>query len=261
MRKTLYPLLALLLGAGGLALRLWQLSLAMDARTGLLQLHHPATYALIALTVCALLTLFLCSAVLSRQAQDWQSAFRCTSMPLQLLSILGGAGYGVSAVLLGRELLRDGFPFSLRENPFQAVFVVLLLAACAAILSVVLRNGKKTELALAPVVPGFTSCVWLVLTYHTNASDPCVLAYLWQILAVIAVCLAWYYAAGFSFQRPRPRRTVFFHLSAAFLCITVLMDPVELSQRVLFLSSALWFLARSAILVGNTRESGKREDA
>ena len=59
MRKTLYPLLALLLGAGGLALRIWQLSLAKDARTGLLQLHHPATSALIALTVCALLTLFL----------------------------------------------------------------------------------------------------------------------------------------------------------------------------------------------------------
>ena len=260
MRKRLYPLLALLLGAAGLALRIWQLTRAIVLKTGLLLLHHSSTYSLIALTICGLLALFLCSATLSREAQDWRSAFRCTNMPLQLLSIVGGAGYGVASLLLLRELALAGLPYSLRENPFQGVFALLLLAACAAILSVVLRNGEKTELALAPVVPGFTSCIWLVLTYHTNASDPCVMAYLWQILAVIAVCLSWYYAAGFSFQHPRPRRTVFFHLTAGFLCILSLADPMELSQRVLFLTNALWFLSRAAVLIDNTRVSGKREE-
>lgn len=260
MRKKLYPLLALLFGVAGFALRIRQLTLARAPKTHMLLPHHPATCALIALTAGALLVLVICSATLSRQAQDWCSSFQSESGLLRTLSAIGAAGFGAAALLLCQELIAAGLPSSLRENPFQAVFVILLLVSCAAALSLIRWNGRKGALSLSPVLPGFTSCIWLVLTYHSNASNPSVLAYIWQILAVIAACFAWYYTAGFAFQRPRPRRTVFFHLAASFLCITAIADQVALSQRILLAATALWFLTRAAVLIDNTRFTGKRED-
>ena len=75
---------------------------------------------------------------------------------------------------------------------------------------------------------------------------------------MIAACMSWYYTAGFAFQHPHPRRTVFFYLMTITLCITALADRTELYQQVLLASTALWFLGRSILLVDNTQYSGKR---
>ena len=61
--------------------------------------------------------------------------------------------------------------------------------------------------------------------------------------------MSWYYTAGFAFQHPHPRRTVFFYLMTITLCITALADRTELYQQVLLASTAPWFLGRSILLV------------
>lgn len=258
MKKILYPLLALALGAAGYLLRTRQLAEAIHPDTGLLILAHPATYALIGLTAGAALVLLILSLTVASEAQNWYAAFHADSPLPRLLSYIGALGFGATTLLVLYLLTLSGLPYSLLELPFQSFFGLLMIFACAAAFFLTGRNGDSGSTSLAPVIPGFTCCVWLVLTYHSNASNPSVMAFLWQLLAVIAACMSWYYTAGFAFQHPHPRRTVFFYLMTITLCITALADRTELYQQVLLASTALWFLGRSILLVDNTQYSGKR---
>ena len=258
MKKILYPLLALALGAAGYLLRTRQLAEAIHPDTGLLILAHPATYALIGLTAGAALVLLILSLTVASEAQNWYAAFHADSPLPRLLSYIGALGFGATTLLVLYLLTLSGLPYSLLELPFQSFFGLLMIFACAAAFFLTGRNGDSGSTSLAPVIPGFTCCVWLVLTYHSNASTPSVMAFLWQLLAVIAACMSWYYTAGFAFQHPHPRRTVFFYLMTITLCITALADRTELYQQVLLASTALWFLGRSILLIDNTQYSGKR---
>lgn len=258
MKKVLYPLLALIFGAAGYILRARQLAEATDPDTGLIPLAHPATYALIGLTLVAALVLAILSLTVANEAQNWYSAFHSEILLPRLLSYAGALGFGVSTVLIGYLLYLSGLPYSLSEMPFQSLFGLLMIFACLAAFFITARNGDSGNTSLAPLFPGFTCCVWLVLTYHSNASNPSVLAFVWQLLAVISACMAWYYTAGFAFQHPHPRRTAFFSLMTVTLCVTAIADHCELYQQALLAATALWFLGRSVLFLDNTQYSGRR---
>ena len=70
MKRIYYPLLALALGVIGFFLRMQQLSVALSPSTGMPILHHPYSYALIALTVIGTLLLFFLSFFVANEAQD-----------------------------------------------------------------------------------------------------------------------------------------------------------------------------------------------
>lgn len=257
MKKLFYPFLALALGVAGFLLRTQQLTAALDSDTGMLVLHHPLTYAVIGLTAGAVFILLILSLFVSNEAQDWYSAFHTETILPRLLSVLAVLGFCSGTALIFRMLLFDGLPGSLLTQPFLSFFGLLMIFASLAILVLLIRNGDNGSYALAALLPGFASCVWLVLTYHNNASNPSVLAFAWQLLAVISACFGWYYTAGFAFRHPHPRRTTFFSLLTATLCIICLADRTDLYQQILLVSNALWFLSRSMLLIDNTQYSGK----
>ena len=144
-----------------------------------------------------------------------------------------------------------------QTQPFLLFLGILSLCATTAILFMVLRNGDSGSWSLAPLIPGFTSCVWLVLTYHSNASNPSVMSFAWQVFAVSSAALAWYFTASFAFQFPRPQAATWFSLLTVMLCLIALADSVELYQKVLLAATALWFLVRSILLIDNAEYSGK----
>lgn len=258
MKKALYPFLALVFGVAGYILRARQLTEAVDPDTGLLLLHHPATYALIGLTAGAALVLLILCLSVANEAQNWYAAFHADTLLPQLFSYAGALGFGISTLLIGYLLYVSGLPQSLLAMPFQSFFGLLMLFACISAFFITVRNGDSGNTSLAPLFPGFTCCVWLVLTYHSNASNPAVLTFVWQLLAVICACLAWYYTAGFAFQHPHPRRTAFFSLMTVTLCVTAIADRTELYQQVLLAATALWFLGRSVLFLDNAQYSGRR---
>lgn len=136
-----------------------------------------------------------------------------------------------------------------------------MLCATAAVFFMVLRNGDSGSWSLAPLIPGFMSCVWLVLTYHSNASNPSVMSFACRSLPS-APPPAWYFTASFAFQFPPvPKRPHWFSLLTVMLSVSALADSVELYQKVLLAASALWFLVRSTCssttpsTAGNTRSN------
>lgn len=258
MKKVLYPLLALLLGAVGYLAHARQLSLAVDSSTGLPIFHHPLTYGLIGGTVGAALLLLILSIFVANEAQNWYAAFHTEMLLPRLFSFLATLGFSAATALIFQLLLASDLLQSLLTQPFLAFFGLLMIFACLAAFFLTLRNGEGGNHSLATLLPGFACCIWLVLTYHNNASNPSVLTFAWQLLAASSGCLAWYFTAGFAFQRPHPRRTVFLSLLTITLSMTALADRTELYQQVLLASTALWFVGRSILLIDNAQYSGKR---
>ena len=147
-----------------------------------------------------------------------------------------------------------------QTQPFLLFLGILMLCATAAVFFMVLRNGDSGSWSLAPLIPGFMSCVWLVLTYHSNASNPSVMSFAWQVFAVSSAALAWYFTASFAFQFPRPQAATWFSLLTVMLSVIALADSVELYQKVLLAATALWFLVRSILLIDNAEYSGKHTE-
>lgn len=258
MKKVLYPLLTLLLGTAGYLVHARQLSIAIDSSTGLPIFHHPLTYALIGGMTGAALLLLILSIFIANEAQNWYAAFHSDAVLPRLFSFLAALGFSASTALIFQLLLTSDLPQSLLTQPFLAFFGLLMIFACLAAFFLTLRNGESGNHSLATLIPGFTCCIWLVLTYHNNASNSSVLSFAFQLLAASSGCLAWYFIAGFAFQRPHSRRTVFFSLLTVILSMTALADRTELYQQVLLASTALWFLGRSVLLIDNAQYSGKR---
>ena len=238
MKRIYYPLLALVLGVIGFFLRTQLLSVALSPSTGMPILHHPYSYALIALTILGTLLLFFLSFFVANEAQDWYSAYHAAPL-LQGLEFLSAAAFLVGTGMIFYTLfltyLSNGggnlLAVLFQTQPFLLFLGILTLCATAAIFFMVLRNGDSGSWSLAPLIPGFMSCVWLVLTYHSNASNPSIISFAWQVFAVSSAALAWYFTASFAFQFPRPQAATWFSLLTVMLCLIALAESVELYQK------------------------------
>ena len=109
MRKDFaLPALALVGGAAGFAVRLWQRSSALDPTTNLFTHGAPATWALLALTaVVAVLALVLCSGGRTISEEEAGRAFQCSSTGYMTLMVVAGMGFLVSAAAGVSQLMED----------------------------------------------------------------------------------------------------------------------------------------------------------
>ena len=273
MRKEiLLPGLALTGGVIGAALRRWALTAAFEPDTGLAIATHPAMLALTAFTAAIVLALaLLCRACPVKLADaSYHKAFYAPEMPLPVISQAAAVVLGLSAILLLSEvpplylsrlteLELDGYvgPNQLRSFLFAAPELAQSLLGLAAAVSLFFAarglagEGGKLGFGTTVLLPGFYTCIWLINAYRDLATDPVILAYFWHLLAIIAVVLALYYAAGFSYQNVRPRLTLFFSLLGVFSCLTTLPDPHSLVELLALAAFLLWLTAASIALLRN----------
>ena len=79
----------------------------------------------------------------------------------------------------------------------------------------------------------------MVLEYRMRAADPVVLRYVYDFLALCAASVAFYYKAGFAFDRPRPSRTVLFSMIACYFCLVAMPGVSGNAQPIFFYCLAL----------------------
>ena len=72
---------------------------------------------------------------------------------------------------------------------------------------------------------------------------------------VVAVLLALYFIAGFSFERPKVRRTTFFSLMGVYFSIVTLADVHDLAFTLLYAFAFLYLLANTIVLLTNVRRN------
>ena len=262
MRKELVlPVTAIVGGAIGFFLRRLELATAFEPDTGLPIPDMPVTWALISAAVAVVL-LLLCLGVGKGFEGGYDQAFRARDAAPYMMGMTAGAFLTAAAgVLLLLKLPRlyaeasletSGFPM------FSLVPMVLLAVLCLCSAWSVLMLGKnnyrgeeKGKYSAWLLIPAYTCCMWLIVSYQEHSGDPIILDYVYQLFAVIAAVLGCYFLSGFGFGRSRPAAAAFFSAEAMYFALVTLADAHEPAFLLLYAGCFFYFAASSVALLYN----------
>lgn len=280
MRKAfLYPAVAIACGEVGFFLRRWELSSAFEADTGLPIPGAPAFWALLAFSLAVAVLFLLLS---RREAQPFEGGYDqafaakgntlyLAVMVLSALLLLVGGGLLFAALPeeYGTAQAQAGLGGT---NPMLSILPKLILAGLSVVsFFCVLALGRsgyrgegKGKNSLPLLLPGYLAAFWLITAYQTRAGDPLRQDYIYEVCAIIAVLLAAYFISGFSFEKGKPGRAIFFSLLAVYLCLVTLADGHSLAAVLLFGAFVLYLTAAAALLLfngdGRMRRTTRREE-
>ena len=135
--------------------------------------------------------------------------------------------------------------------------VALCLGGCPCVLLWVRQlsregEGRRENLALLELCLLF--CFWLISDYQVRAADPVVMDYAYEVFAIAASVMAFYYLAGYSFQTGKPRRTLAACLLAAYFSLVTLADGHELTDTLRFGFVILFMVAHAALILSKPNE-------
>lgn len=287
MRKEfLLPALALGGGLAGLALRLWELSSAFEADTGLPVSGAPATLVLAGFSAAVLLALvLLCRGTGQGFQGSYDEAFQAAGSTPYLTVMVAAAflmaGSGVLLLAQAGGVLSESLAasagaglglsglFQLLLSVGRELLLAILALASAASLFLLGKNNYKGEgkgeRSGCLLTPAYTACVWLIVSYLDHSGDPIVLDYVYQLFAVVAAVLGSYFLAGFGYQRPKGFPAAFFSLAAMYFCLVTLADRHTPAELLLYVGYFLYFagsvhvlLAHLARPLGPRMPGGKR---
>lgn len=270
-RALILPVTAIAGGAAGFFLRRLELATAFEPDTGLPIPDMPVTWALIALSAAVAVLLLPLSLGAGRGMEGgYDQAFQARDNLPYMMGMTAGAFLTAAAgVLLLLKLPRlyaeasletSGFPM------FSLVPMVLLAVLCLCSAWSMLMLGKnnyrgeeKGKYSAWLLIPAYTCCMWLIVSYQEHSGDPVILDYVYQLFAVIAAVLACYFISGFGFQRSRPGLTLFFSGEAMYFTLVTLADTHEPAFLLLYGGYFFYFAASSvALLRGLSRPLGPR---
>lgn len=251
LKKHLLLLFALLGGVGGFVLRSWQLQSAFEPYTGLPISGAPSTIAisLFSLVMAALFAL-LCYRGRSVDAAYHRQESNRSFLVLLVTCLAGGATAVAAFGFFQEGKLMQQIQGS---SPLLTyLFALLTLGSGGALLLIAFRRyQQKTQLnSLALLLPAFSGCLWLMVSYQRLAGDPFVTDYIFQLFAIMSGMLAHYFIASHSFQTQRSTAicatsglAIYFSLTAlAYAPFTA--DGFLCMAQVLYFAATLWLLSR-----------------
>ena len=263
-RHILFPAAAVVLGAAGCAVRLWERSSAYDPLSGLTTVAAPSAVVLLVLTAAAVAAAF----VLARQKHrsfsgGYDEAFYAPNAGYPVLILLSAVALlaaGILAFLTYRAdlaLFADGY---LKTRPPIILPLLTVLAIRSALcLFPIAQNGyrgwgkgKRSALLLAPA---FLCCIWLVASYLEESGNPDMMSFVFGRMAAVTVTLALYYVASFSFEKAKPGRLIFFSVTGIFFSFVSLSDTGAWYLKLMSLFSILYLTAQLSALSWNDGEA------
>ena len=259
MRRDIFLMaLALIGGAAGFFLRVWQRVAAYDPVTELFDTSAPASVLLIAwVFVVGLLALLLGRG--GRALERPEEAFLCPSAGYMTMMTAGGMCFLLSAALGVPELITryQAWQVDPQRHMLPVAFFVsvlcCLLGSVGALVSG--RNNYRGVTGLqvrAPATfPAYAALPWLMALYQDDSRDPIMIRVFVPLMAAVFLLLALYQQAAFFFRRPHPVRFTFFAVLGVALGLTSLADHPGLFQSISTLSfvfctlGALWALSQN----------------
>ena len=239
MRKdVVLPALALTGGVAGFFLRRWQWDSAYQPDAGLFVHGAPATYALLGLTALLAVLFLFALWKMQKGLDDFLPAFALFSTGQEILYVsawlllIAAGGFGMMGGFKTLRLWQASpgmYQLSLPVSQLLtgalcifAGFGVLYMGRMAC-----RRKLSEQECLLAPF-PALAALVWLFSTHLKHGTEPVLMKYAFNLFAVLLLTLAHYYAAGFLYGKPRPRRTAFCALMGTAVGIISLADLPDL---------------------------------
>ena len=280
MKKyLLWPLMAVIGGAGAFVLRLLQRSTGFEADTGL---PIPGNLYALLLAVWFVLLAVVCLVAARRLLPAdrenpplFPAGFSVASaglltpavMGIFLLAVSGVLdlllGFSGASALTGSGELVTVFVTAPGDQLFTGgehllVGVLSLLMAVSLFPAIPACRVRPESDARRPfqgallLVPVCCLVVRLVLTYRAVSTDPSLVNYYPELLAVVFLTLGFYRLSSFAFRSGRTRRFALYAVLAIAFCLATLADLPDTARLLFYLGGALtlfgFLLQRSAVL-------------
>lgn len=262
MRKmaTGMSLFTIAAAAAGYLLRKKELATVFDAETGLAQRWAPISIGLALVSVVFALGLLLFAARMGavRAGGEYKDAFSPNSVAVTLALMLLGIGIAAASlyriIYLFLLLPKDPLAYEAAGLAEAALYIFGIASGIsfAVLARGAFRGGTGSEMSLCSIVPVVFLAFLLVLFYKERATDPVLLDYVYEFLAVCVSLLASYYAAGYAFGKPLPKRTAYFGYLAAYLWGVSLAGSHNIGDLIILICLMLTLFVNSHLLVGNT---------
>lgn len=245
------PALALLGGILGFGIRKWQLATAFEVDTGLPVGGSMATILLILLTIGMVVIFGILSPNrMARGKTTYYDAFCAKGCPVYAVGSLVAV---IGVFVAGGLLLYQG----IQSDPLLLTQLILGVACLVSAVSMFLVRRvtkgytKPTRYLGALLIPAFMACLWLVISYQSQAANPVVLDYIFGLLAIICLLLGLYEMAGFSFEKPKVWGMCVCSLLGFYLTLVTLADVHVLWEQLLLIAVAIYLLVHTIALMSN----------
>ena len=108
-------------------------------------------------------------------------------------------------------------------------------------------------------IPILLFCVWLIVCYKVNATNPVAWQYGLEALAIILSIIAFFRVAGYAFDSPNEWRSMFFAMLAAAVDIMVIADSRNIGMQLMFFGSSMMLVFYNWVLITNMQQAAKLE--
>ena len=248
MKKNALILTIITVVAGAAAFILRRRELATVFRAdGLAERGAPVSIALLVLCALAVVVLIVLSLKLtgaSTVAGGYTEVFHVGGMFPTVVSALLGVAMIAAAFLNYRSAAVGGT----RAVVEGAVGILAALAGIGAFALAVNARKKSGGCALPAVLVTLFVCFFILVTYKKKASDPVLLNYMYDFIALCLSALATLFIAGFAFERPAPKKTLWMSYVAAFFCFIGAADAIGQWTLVFYIFLIIYLLMHGAIL-------------
>jgi len=248
------PLFTLIFGILGYRLRLSEQHNVFDSATGLPMHGATTTYALFALTALFLLVVFifiLCAVIRNKSSYRFDLAFGTSSLIYVLVSSVIGAAWGVGTYFYFLELNAENM-LSAATVAYIVLSALTALAVIALSLEVFRVTHRRTPYYLC-IIPIIFMCFWLILIYSENASNPILLSYAYQIVAIVTTALSFYFTACFVYGKIVTGRALLSYFTSIYFCMVTLADGHPTGVNVVLIAIVAYCTVHSFALIRNLK--------
>jgi len=256
------PFFAFLAGVGGFYLRLSELLNVFDARSGLPERGAATTVWLLALSAVYLSAVFVFALIASsknKAPQGFENAFGTDPLAYPVLFILIGVAWLAGTMMYFFDLNSSG-----RLEMIDIYFIALsaLSAISIAVFAIEMYQDsrRKSPFALS-IVPTVFLCLWLILLYRQNASNPVLLSYGYECLAIVFAALSFYFTSGFLYGKPAPGKSIFAYYATIYFCLVTMADDHHISIKVIYAAIIAASTIHSSMLIRNLERKSTDEPA
>ena len=246
------PFFVVLAGIAGYYLRLSERANVFDAITGLPDRNAATTIWLIVLSVVFMICvlIFAIRVTLTYKAlPGFESAFGTDPTAYPIIFILIGISWLVGTYLYFSGLNAYG---AVTVNDISFIIFSALAAISTTFFAIEMYQDSRRNAPYAlSVIPTVFMCFWLIFIYRQNASNPILLSYVYQCLAVVASALSFYFTSGFLYGKPAPGKATVTYYAAIFFSIVTLADDHPIGIKLVFVALIAANIVYSALLVRN----------
>jgi len=242
----------ILAGIGGYYLRLSEQLNVFDAVTGLPDRNAATTFWLIILSGAFAVGILIFSIRVAAKHQaltGFENAFGTDPFAYPVIFVLIGVVWLIGTFLYFVSL--NAYEFFAVSDMLFIVFSVIAAVSVTLFAIFMYQDSRRIALYALSIAPTVFMCFWLVLLYRENASNPVLLNYVYQCIALVTAALSFYFTSGFLYGKPAPGKAVLAYYTSIYFCIITLADGHPFGVNMIIVAVIATNLVHSFMLLSN----------